>query len=119
MADEQPRPEPPSPVGGRTTTDAVIIPLDAWTRVLNQLGNLHEAGHELAEARERAARAETQVEFLRERLSELRQQLEVERTVAQNTPPAPAADASPVRTRLTARDLARRWRGRLLERLRS
>jgi hypothetical protein len=38
-----------------------------------QLGNLHKAGQELAEARERAARAETEATFLRERLAELRQ----------------------------------------------
>ena len=36
-----------------------------------QLGNLHRAGQELAEAMERAARAETEVAFLKERLYEL------------------------------------------------
>lgn len=40
--------------------------------MLDQLGNLHEAGRELAEARERAARAETEAAFLRERLADLR-----------------------------------------------
>jgi hypothetical protein len=40
--------------------------------MLIQLGNLHQAGQELAEARERAARAETEATFLRERLAELR-----------------------------------------------
>lgn len=53
----------------------MLVPLDAWTKVLNQLGNLHEAGQQLAEARERAARAETEAAFLRERLAELRAQL--------------------------------------------
>jgi len=37
-----------------------------------QLGNLHEAGQQLAEARERAAKAETEVTFLRERLAGFR-----------------------------------------------
>ena len=70
-------PEPPSPAapglspkGGETET--MIVPLDAWNKMLNQLGNLHEAGQQLAEARERAAKAETEASFLRERLAELR-----------------------------------------------
>ena len=50
----------------------LIVPLDAWNKMLNQLGNLHEAGQQLAEARERAAKAETEATFLRERLAELR-----------------------------------------------
>lgn len=55
----------------------VLVPLDQWTRVLNQLGNLHEAGQQVADARERAARAETETAFLRERLKEMRAELEV------------------------------------------
>jgi hypothetical protein len=55
----------------------VLVPLDQWTRVLNQLGNLHEAGHQIADARERAAKAETEAAFLRERLKEMRSELEV------------------------------------------
>ncbi|VAW02982.1 hypothetical protein MNBD_ACTINO01-917, partial [hydrothermal vent metagenome] len=43
-----------------------------WNKMLNQLGNLHEAGQQLAEARERAAKAETESRFLRERLAEIR-----------------------------------------------
>ncbi len=50
----------------------MIVPIDAWNKMLSQLGNLHEAGQQLAEARERAAKAETEAVFLRERLSELR-----------------------------------------------
>jgi hypothetical protein len=50
----------------------MIVPVDAWNKMLNQLGNLHEAGQQLAEARERAAKAETEAQFLRERLAELR-----------------------------------------------
>jgi hypothetical protein len=50
----------------------LIVPLDAWNKMLNQLGNLHEAGQQLAEARERAVKAETEATFLRERLAEVR-----------------------------------------------
>jgi len=50
----------------------MIVPIDAWNKMLNQLGNLHEAGQQLAEARERAAKAETEATFLRERLAEIR-----------------------------------------------
>ena len=54
---------------------AMLVPIDAWNRMLNQLGNLHEAGQQLAEARERAARAETEAAFLRERIGDMRQEL--------------------------------------------
>jgi hypothetical protein len=53
----------------------VLVPVDQWSRILNQLGNLHEAGQQLADARERAAKAETEAIFLRERLGELRSEL--------------------------------------------
>jgi hypothetical protein len=56
-----------------TEPDTMIVPVDAWNKMLNQLGNLHEAGQQLAEARERAAKAETEAQFLRERLAELRE----------------------------------------------
>lgn len=52
--------------------ETLVVPLSAWNRMIDQLGNLHEAGRELAEARERAARAETEAAFLRERLAEMR-----------------------------------------------
>jgi len=58
---------------------SMMVPLDAWNRMLNQLGNLHEAGQQLAEARERAAKAETEARFLKERLADLREQLETSR----------------------------------------
>jgi hypothetical protein len=67
--------EPPAPPEG-----TLIVPLDAWNKMLNQLGNLHEAGQQLAEARERAAKAETEATFLRERLAEVRTQNEEQRT---------------------------------------
>ena len=50
----------------------MLVPIDAWDKMLLQLGNLHQAGQQLAEARERAARAETEAAFLRERLAEMR-----------------------------------------------
>ena len=55
-----------------TPEGTMIVPIAAWDKMLIQLGNLHEAGQQLAEARERAARAETEVHFLRERLAEIR-----------------------------------------------
>ncbi|HEU4917153.1 MAG TPA: hypothetical protein VFV13_11380 [Acidimicrobiia bacterium] len=61
----------------------MLVPIAAWDKMLMQLGNLHQAGQELAEARERAARAETEATFLRERLAELREV-------------APPADSDPV-----------------------
>jgi hypothetical protein len=55
---------------------SLLVPLDAWNTVLNQLGNLHEASQQMAEARERAAKAESEAEFLREKLKNTRQQLD-------------------------------------------
>ena len=55
---------------------SLLVPLDAWNTVLNQLGNLHEASQQMAEARERAAKAESEADFLREKLKNTRQQLE-------------------------------------------
>ena len=69
---EQRSTAPPALGGG--DQEMMMVPLDAWNKVLNQLGNLHEAGQQLAEARERAAKAETEAVFLRERLADLRQQ---------------------------------------------
>ncbi len=60
-----------SPLRGEQI-ETMIVPIDAWNKMLNQLGNLHEAGQQLAEARERAAKAETEALFFRERLTELR-----------------------------------------------
>lgn len=63
---------PRSATGPTPDGTAMLVPRDAWDRLMDQLGNLHEAGMALAEARERAARAETEAGFLRERLAELR-----------------------------------------------
>jgi len=56
--------------------DSFLVPLDAWNTVLNQLGNLHESSQLMAEARERAAKAEAEADFLREKLKNTRQQLD-------------------------------------------
>tara|TARA_B100001093_G_scaffold283085_1_gene270465 strand:+ start:268 stop:612 length:345 start_codon:yes stop_codon:yes gene_type:complete len=56
--------------------DSLLVPLDAWNTVLNQLGNLHESSQLMAEARERAAKAESEADFLREKLKNTRQQLD-------------------------------------------
>ena len=61
----------PGPTGDGTT---MLVPRDAWDKLMDQLGNLHEAGQMLADARERAAKAETEALFLRERLAEMRSQ---------------------------------------------
>ena len=65
------------PVSEDTISEgSLIVPLDAWNTVLNQLVNLHEANQLMAEARERAAKAEAESEFLREKLKTIRQQLD-------------------------------------------
>lgn len=79
----------PSP-RAETPSDAVLVPLDQWDRLLGQLGNLHEAGQQLAEARERMARAETENSFLKERVRELRQEME-----QLAGPPAAGPDPAP------------------------
>tara|TARA_Y100000768_G_scaffold258651_1_gene196724 strand:- start:161 stop:511 length:351 start_codon:yes stop_codon:yes gene_type:complete len=53
----------------------MLVPLSAWKKVLDQLGNLHEADKLMAEARERAAKAEAESEFLREKLKNTREEL--------------------------------------------
>ncbi len=60
----------------RVPEGSMLVPLDAWNKMLHQLGNLHEAGQQLAEARERAAKAETEARFLKERLAELRAEMD-------------------------------------------
>jgi hypothetical protein len=56
---------------GPDSSAHVVVPLEAWQRIVEQLANLHEVGQQHAEARERAARAEATVEFLRERIRAL------------------------------------------------
>jgi hypothetical protein len=83
-AEAPPWAEPPPP-------GTMIVPVDAWNKMLNQLGNLHEAGQQLAVARERAAKAETESKFLRERLAELRN----EPVPVASEPAAPSASPAP------------------------
>ncbi len=72
---EEPEPEPAQQAPEtQAPPGTMIVPIDAWNKMLGQLGNLHEAGQQLAEARERAAKAETEAEFLRRRLAELREE---------------------------------------------
>lgn len=88
--------QPPAEAAGAAPPEGVLVPLDAWQRMLQQLGNLHEAGQQLAEARERAAKAETEAGFLRERVRDLRGELEQLRTDATQVP---APTAVPERSR--------------------
>jgi hypothetical protein len=62
---------------------AMLVPRDAWDRLMDQLGNLHDAGLQLAEARERAAKAETEATFLRDRLAEMRHERDEARVMAE------------------------------------
>ncbi|MDH5373688.1 MAG: hypothetical protein OEX97_12165, partial [Acidimicrobiia bacterium] len=87
----------------------MLVPLDAWNKMLNQLGNLHEAGQQLAAARERAAKAETEVLFLRERLADLRDRPTAEPPTSPQ--PTDATDDPPAPDPLWV-DLYRRWNRR-------
>lgn len=113
-------------VGSGVPEGTMLVPLDAWNKMLNQLGNLHEAGQQLAEARERAAKAETEATFLRERLSDMRAQLEEARAAEDEAPETETerpssgkadqqrdAELSVSRfTKAKAKQLYRRWRTR-------
>ncbi|MFQ5967360.1 MAG: MerR family DNA-binding transcriptional regulator [Acidimicrobiia bacterium] len=98
VASRPPSPPARTPLGTprdqRVPEGAMIVPIDAWNKMLNQLGNLHEAGRQLAEARERAARAETEAQFLRERMAELRGELAEVKGAASPSEPAGAAPRS-------------------------
>jgi hypothetical protein len=110
---------PPAPREGATgpTADgtAMLVPRDAWDRLMDQLGNIHEAGLMLAEARERAARAETETEFLRERIGEIRTERDELKKAAAMAPANPAPTAPSVRPeparhpRPSAWEMAKRW----------
>ena len=73
----RPAEEQQLPVEARPIPEgSILVPQDAWDRLLGQLGNIHEAGQQLADARERAAKAETEAEFLKERVREMRKRAE-------------------------------------------
>ena len=90
---------------------SMLVPLDAWNRMLNQLGNLHEAGQQLAEARERAAKAETEASFLRERLRELRAEAE-RQTESEAQPQETEEQTSPTSATSLLRGMYSDWRRR-------
>ena len=111
----------------RTPPDTMIVPIDAWNKMLAQLGNLHEAGQQLADARERAAKAETEAAFLRRRLAEIRNEhdepgrdesgdaeIEPDDGSPEEASPDPssATGASTTRTTSFLRYVAAGWRNR-------
>ncbi len=108
-------PEADQPETGPQPDGTMLVPLDTWTRVLEQIGNVHEAGQQLADARERAARAETENEFLRSQLDDLKS--ERRSAPATTKPPSePAAvaipDEAPSQAISTASNTVRRARER-------
>ena len=88
-------PARPRRTGPTDDGTAMLVPRDAWDRLMDQLGNLHEAGKALAEARERAARAETEATFLRERLSDLRGERDRLRSAGPTAGPGPEPAPGP------------------------
>ena len=60
-----------------SSSENMIIPISAWEAVVNQLGNIHEASQHMAEARERAAKAEAENNFLREKIVNLKEDIEI------------------------------------------
>ncbi|HUG75124.1 MAG TPA: helix-turn-helix domain-containing protein [Acidimicrobiia bacterium] len=86
---------PPARTGPTEDGTAMLVPRDAWDRLMDQLGNLHDAGVQLAEARERAARAETEAGFLRERLTELRTERDDYKSKVERNPTSSTPDGEP------------------------
>ena len=78
--------------GAEAPEGTMLVPIDAWNKMLIQLGNLHESGQQLAEARERAAKAETEATFLRERLAELRTAASASPAVGGRQPVSPVVE---------------------------
>ena len=93
---------------GSVPEGSMLVPRDAWHRILDQLGNLHIAGQELAEARERAVRAETEVVFLRERLADIRAERPTPSVEERRDAGAQIGSVSDDRWRRTLRTLLRR-----------
>ena len=101
---------PPEEKTEQSPPGTMIVPIDAWNKMLNQLGNLHEAGQQLAEARERAAKAETESKFLRAQLADGRAAPPEEH----GPEPEPDAEPEPVPEPTTTywRYLTTGWRDR-------
>ena len=94
--DALPAPEASQSVAASPTDEGMLVPIDTWTRVLEQRGNLHQAGQDLAEARERAAKAETEAAFLREQLAAARAAAASDAAVSpKRTRRAPASEPEP------------------------
>lgn len=73
---------------------SMLVPLSDWQRLMEQVGNIFELSRELAETSARAAKAETQADFFRERLQEereRRQAFEEELAELRTTPAAAPA----------------------------
>lgn len=88
----------PSQTTGLTDDgSSMLVPRDAWDKLMDQLGNLHEAGMQLATARERAAKAETEATFLRERLSEMRSERDELKTVTRSRPDQTKSEWTPLK----------------------
>lgn len=112
------RKSPPTASVSRTRTagpsndgSSMLVPRDAWDKLMDQLGNLHEAGMELASARERAAKAETEATFLRERLTEMRTERDELKQGARTKPAQTTADENAPPGRWWARLVSRRGSG--------
>ena len=116
----QRQPEPTTkaePVGPDPVPEgAMLVPLDTWARILEQIGNIHEAGQQLADARERAARAETENNFLRDQLADLKARQRPTPGVTTKPPTAESTDPGPddtpsstARTVRRARERASKW----------
>jgi len=95
----QPRPEGETlqtePPAAEQPPGTMLVPIDAWDKMLLQLGNLHEAGQQLAEARERAAKAETESSFLKERLTEMRNELAETKSASLDPTPSREEESAP------------------------
>ncbi len=106
-ADRGPDESEAAPTDTSGPDGSILVPLDAWDRMMGQLGNLHEAGQQLADARERAAKAETELEFLKERMRELRKRAEEAELAVDLTQKQSALPLGPV---VGERPLSARWR---------
>ena len=90
--------EPRSPASPEVQPGTMLVPIEAWDKMLLQLGNLHQAGQQLAEARERAAKAETEAKFLKERLSDMRAEIaDLKEAGTPRQTPHPPPDPAPTR----------------------